>query len=132
MAATSGFQSVEIDNLDTYSRFPDELTADDAVAFARALADRAHAAGLAIGQKNSVDLVRRRSETTFDFAVVEQCNQYVECDEFTAGYGDQVYVIEYEREAFELGCASYPELSIVIRDVNLLTPDSSAYVHEPC
>lgn len=130
--ADSGFQAVEIDNLDTYSRFPAALTADDAVTFARALSDRAHAVGLAIGQKNAADLVARRSETAFDFAVVEQCNEYAECDRFIAGYGDQVYVIEYERSAFESGCAAYPELSIVYRDVGLSAPDSSTYAHESC
>lgn len=130
--AASDFQAVEIDNLDTYSRFPEMLTEDDAVAFARSLADRAHAAGLAIGQKNAAELVRRRAETGFDFAVVEQCNEYAECDEFTAGYDHQVYVIEYERDAFERGCAAYPELSIVLRDVNVSTPDSASYVHDSC
>ncbi len=130
--AESGYQAVEIDNLDTYSRFPEQLTTDDAVVFARALADRAHAAGLAIGQKNSADLVSRRGETTFDFAVVEQCNQYDECGLFTDGYGDQVYVIEYERDAFEHGCAAYPELSIVLRDVNVSERGSPAYVHDSC
>jgi hypothetical protein len=130
--AATGFQAVEIDNLDTFSRFPDLLTEDAAVAFAAALADRAHTDGLAIGQKNSTDLVPRRAETGFDFAVVEQCNEFTECDEFTAGYGDQVYVIEYARDAFAVGCAEYPQLSIVLRDVEVSPADSPTYVRESC
>lgn len=130
--ATSGFQAVEIDNLDTFSRFPERLTEDAAVAFARSLTDRAHAVGLAIGQKNSTDLVARRTDTGFDFAVVEQCNQFAECEEFTAGYGDQVYVIEYEREAFDVGCADHPQLSIVLRDVAVSAPGSPTYVRDSC
>ena len=130
--ADSGFHAVEIDNLDTYSRFPASLTADDAVEFARALATRAHAAGLAIGQKNAADLVGRRAETDFDFAVVEQCNEFDECDQFTAGYNDQVYIIEYERDAFERGCAAYAGLSIVFRDVGLSARGTSTYVYDAC
>ncbi|MEQ1874919.1 MAG: endo alpha-1,4 polygalactosaminidase [Ilumatobacteraceae bacterium] len=130
--AASGFQAVEIDNLDTYSRFPASLSADDAVEFARALAERAHTAGLAIGQKNAVDLVVRRGETDFDFAVVEQCNVYDECDQFTAGYDDQVYIIEYEREAFERGCTEYAGLSIVLRDVGLSVRGSPSHVYDSC
>ncbi|MCE9620824.1 MAG: endo alpha-1,4 polygalactosaminidase [Actinomycetia bacterium] len=130
--ADDGFQAVEIDNLDTFTRFPQYLTAEDAVAFAYSLAVRAHAAGLAIGQKNAAELLKRRPETTFDFAVVEQCNEYEECSLFKATYGDQMYVIEYEREAFESGCENYPELSIVLRDVNLSTPESAGYIHDEC
>jgi Glycoside-hydrolase family GH114 len=130
--AASGFQAVEIDNLDTFARFPEQLSEDAAVAFASSLVERAHAAGLAIGQKNSTDLVPRRPDTGFDFAVVEQCNQYGECAEFTAGYGDQVYVIEYERQAFERGCADYPQLSIVLRDVDVSEPGSPTYVRNSC
>ncbi len=130
--AAAGYEAVEIDNLDTFSRFPDRLTEDQAVAFARVLVDRAHDAGLAIGQKNSTDLVPRRDETGFDFAVVEQCNEYTECDQFTAGYGDQVYVIEYLRDAFDAGCATYPQLSIVFRDVEVSPPGSPTYVRDAC
>lgn len=130
--ADSGFQAVEIDNLDTYSRFPASLTAEEAVVFARALADRAHAVGLAIGQKNAANLVSLRADTNFDFAVVEQCNEFDECDQFTAGYGDQVFIIEYERAEFEEGCAAYPELSIVFRDVGLSTQGSPTYAYDSC
>jgi hypothetical protein len=73
----AGFQAVEIDNLDTFTRFPGLLDEDDAVRFAQLLSARAHSAGAAIGQKNTVELVDRRAETGFDFAVVEQCNEFI-------------------------------------------------------
>ncbi|MBI4883615.1 MAG: endo alpha-1,4 polygalactosaminidase [Actinobacteria bacterium] len=130
--ADRGFQAVEIDNLDTYSRFPELLTADAAVDFARALSDRAHEVGMAIGQKNSAELVSRRAETAFDFAVVEQCNKYDECAQFTAGYGDVVFIIEYEREDFERGCVAYPQLSIVLRDLELSAAGAPGYLNESC
>jgi hypothetical protein len=130
--AAAGFQAVEIDNLDTFSRFSDELDEDAAVEYVRSLADRAHAAGLAIGQKNSAELLGRRSETRLDFAVVEQCNEFDECGEFTDVYGGHVYVIEYDQSAFETGCTEFPTLSIVLRDVEVSTPGSPTYLREAC
>jgi len=130
--ATSGFQAVEIDNLDTYTRFSDQLTEDQAVDFARQLAQRAHANGLAIGQKNSAELLPRRTEISFDFAVVEQCSEYDECGLFAAAYGDQVYAIEYTQANFDKGCDQFPQISIVLRDRDVSAPGSPTYVREAC
>jgi len=130
--ATSGFQAVEIDNLDTYTRFSDQLTEDQAVDFARQLAQRAHANGLAIGQKNSAELLPRRTEISFDFAVVEQCSEYDECGLFTAAYGDQVYAIEYTQANFDKGCDQFPQISIVLRDRDVSAPGSPTYVRAAC
>lgn len=129
---TDGYQSVEIDNLDTYSRSDGRISQDDAVAFIRLLADRAHAARLAIGQKNSTDLVARRAETDLDFVVAEECNRYDECGDYMAEFGEQVYVIEYRSVDFDEGCASYPELSIVLRDRNLKPVGATGYVRDAC
>ena len=57
--AADGFDAVEIDNLDSHTRY-DGLDEDDAVAFVSELADRAHDAGLAIADKNSAQLLDRR------------------------------------------------------------------------
>lgn len=130
--ATDGFDAVEIDNLDTFTRFPDRLTEDATVAYARLLSGRAHAAGLAIAQKNTVELLGRRAETGFDFAVVEECNAFDECGAFTDAYGDRVFVIEYEREAFEVGCRARPQLSIVLRDRDVSVPTAGSYVRDSC
>ncbi len=130
--AADGFDAVEIDNLDSYSRSGGLMTEDQAVLYMRLLSDAAHAAGMAIAQKNSADLVARRSELGTDFAVVEECNRYDECDVFTGGYGDHVLVIEYRRADFTTGCSAFPSLSIVLRDVDLVTPSDGGYVYDGC
>lgn len=130
--ADAGFDAVEIDNLDSFSRSGERLSEDDAVAMMRLFADAAHAQGMAISQKNSAELVGRRVEMGTDFVVAEQCNRYRECDVYTAAYGSRVLVIEYRRRDFEQGCASFPGLSIVFRDLNLVAPPATAYKYDGC
>jgi len=128
----AGFDAIEIDNLDSFSRSGDRLTEEDAVAAVRLFADAAHAAHLAIAQKNAAEMVGRRADMGTDFVVAEECNHYDECGLYTAGYGDHVLVIEYERADFDAGCAAFPELSIVLRDRNLVTPGDGAYLFDGC
>jgi hypothetical protein len=130
--ATAGFDAVEIDNLDTYSRSGGRITQDHAVAFMRMLSDVAHAHGLAIAQKNSTEVLARRADMATDFAVAEECNRYDECGDYTGEYGDAVLVIEYRRGDFDAGCAAFPNLSIVLRDLDLVTPGDSGYVYDGC
>ncbi|MBX3269078.1 MAG: endo alpha-1,4 polygalactosaminidase [Sandaracinaceae bacterium] len=130
--ADAGFDAIEIDNLDTYARSSGLIREDDAVAFMRLLSDRAHARGLPIAQKNSAEIVSRRAAMGTDFAVVEECNRWDECDVFTGAYGDHVYVIEYRRADFDRGCRDFPQLSIVLRDLNLVAPGSAGYVYDGC
>jgi len=130
--AAAGFDAVEIDNLDTYARSGGRIAQEDAVAFMRLLSERAHSQGMAIAQKNSAEILSRRTEMGTDFAVAEECNRYDECGDFTAAYGDQVYVIEYRRSDFTAGCADFPELSLVLRDLDLVGPSSGDYVYDGC
>jgi hypothetical protein len=130
--ARAGFAAVEIDNLDSYARSGSRITEAQAVLFMRLLADTAHASGLAIAQKNAAELLGRRAELDTDFAVVEECNHYDECGDFTKVYGDAVLVIEYRRADFDKGCKAFPELSIVLRDQDLVTPAAKAYVYAGC
>jgi Glycoside-hydrolase family GH114 len=130
--AADGFDAVEIDNLDTFTRSHGLITEDDAVAQIRLFADAAHAQGLAIAQKNSAEIVGRRDEMGTDFAVAEECDRYSECDAYTGAYGDHVLVIEYRRKDFDKGCAAYPQLSIVLRDLDLVTPTDKGYVYAAC
>lgn len=131
--AADGFDAVEIDNLDTYSRSGGRITQDDAVALLALLSARAHAATLAIAQKNSTELVGRRTEMGTDFAVAEECNRYSECDAYISGYREYVLMIEYRDADFAKGCTSYgARYSIVRRDVNLVTPSQAAYVFDGC
>jgi hypothetical protein len=130
--AAAGFDAVEIDNLDAFTRSEGLLVEDDAVATMAMFSEAAHAAGLAIAQKNAAELVRRRFELGTDFAVAEECNRYSECGVYVEGYDDLVFVIEYRRADFEDGCAGFPDLSIVLRDLELNTPASAAYVYDGC
>jgi hypothetical protein len=131
--AATGYDAVEVDNLDTYSRSGNRITEDNAVALLRALADIAHGLGLAIAQKNSTDVVGRRAEMGTDFAVAEQCSENSECDVYTEAYGKGVLMIEYQRSAFQKGCREYPDYPIVFRDSPLVTPnDGRSYVFEDC
>lgn len=130
--AAAGFDALEIDNLDSFSRSGGRLTEEDAVAAMRLFADAAHARGMPAAQKNSAELVGRKAELGTDFVVAEECNQFTECDTYTAAYGDHVIVIEYQRADFDVGCSAFPELSIVLRDRDLVVPGRVAYVFDGC
>jgi len=135
--ATSGFDAVEFDNLDSYTRSDDALALDDNLALAALLVDVAHASGLAAGQKNAAeDAVVLHERAGFDFAVVEECAVYEECGVYTAVYGDAVIDIEYSDElprSFDEMCADADSpASMVLRDRDLVTPDVEGYVFETC
>ncbi|MBT8224302.1 MAG: hypothetical protein HKP61_00735 [Dactylosporangium sp.] len=138
--ATKGFQAVEVDNLDSWTRSNDLLTQADAVAYAGLLVTRVHGAGLAIGQKNTVEIASiGRSQIGFDFAIAESCVQYEitdgvpECQGYIDAYGAYVILIEYDGSHFQQACSRYGEtLSIVQRDRDVTAPGSSTYVFESC
>jgi hypothetical protein len=130
--AVTSFQAVEIDNLDAYTRSQGLLLEHQAIQTMKMMSDHAHAVARPIAQKNSSDLVAKKAEMGTDFAIAEECNRYNECDAYTAGYGDHVIVIEYRQQDFTSGCTAFPNLSIVLRDVNLVTPSSTAYVYDGC
>jgi hypothetical protein len=135
--AAAGFDAVEFDNLDSYSRSDGALDLDDAVAFATLLVERTHQAGLAAGQKNTAELeARGRDEIGFDFAVVEECDLYSECGAFTDVYGDHVLAIEYTddlRDTVAGLCArATTPRSTVVRDRDLVPADDPAYSFTHC
>jgi hypothetical protein len=130
--ARDGFAAVEIDNLDSFSRSGGRLTKANAIAFVRLLADEAHAAGLAVAQKNGAELVSDKAAMGTDFVVAEECNQWDECDVYRQAYGDHVLVIEYQRAAFEAGCRAFPALSIVLRDLSVSPASKAGYVFDGC
>ncbi|CAH0206459.1 hypothetical protein SRABI76_02150 [Microbacterium oxydans] len=135
--ADAGFDAVEFDNLDSYTRSDGALTLDDNLWLATMLVDAAHASGLAAGQKNAAEDARvLHAQAGFDFAVTEECAAYQECAAYTEVYGDSVIDIEYSDQlprAFAEMCAD-PEspASMVLRDRDLVTPDDEAYVFETC
>ena len=135
--AESGFDAVEFDNLDSYTRSDGALSLDDNLALAAMLVDIAHGSGLAAGQKNAAeDAARLHDDAGFDFAVVEECAAYEECAAFTDVYGDHVVDIEYTDELprpFAEMCADDESpASLVLRDRDLLTPGDDGHVFEVC
>jgi hypothetical protein len=135
--ASSGFDAIEIDNLDSYTRSDGLLSQDDAIALAALYAKHAHAAELAIAQKNAVELgARGRDEAGFDFAVAEECQRYDECSTYTDIWGGHVLDIEYTdnlRGDFADVCADRQvPTSTILRDRDLTTPDDSRYRFAAC
>jgi hypothetical protein len=116
--AKAGYEAVEYDNLDSFSRSNGLMKRRHAVAFARLLTAKAHRAGLAVGQKNLAGF--RGTKVGFDFAVAEECGRYDECGAYAQVYGRRVLVIEYRRQDFEKTCEEYGDtLAVVFRDLAL-------------
>lgn len=145
--AQDGFNAVEPDNLDSWTRSKSVLTKDGNIAFAIRLAERAHAKGLAIAQKNASDLAPiGHSKIGFDFAVAEECQVWSECDGYMAVYGNRVYEIEYADtrkdasgkpikpiDVYKAACAARgSEISIIYRDRALKPVGSTGYVYKAC
>ncbi|MFC5214839.1 endo alpha-1,4 polygalactosaminidase [Streptomyces coerulescens] len=131
--ADAGFQAVEADNLDSNERSDGLLTAADNVAFGKLLAARAHAAGLAIGQKNAASLARRGRDLGFDFAVAEECGQYEECGAYADAYDDRVFVIEYRADGLAAACEEWgDQLSVVLRDLDVVPVGEAGYRRRTC
>ncbi|MEV6195344.1 endo alpha-1,4 polygalactosaminidase [Streptomyces sp. NPDC051920] len=127
--ADKGFDAVEPDNYDSYTRSHELLTANDATAFIRLLSRHAHARHLAIGQKNTAELAGVRSRAGLDFAVAEECGEYDECGTYAKAFRDRVVVIEYTDSGLRKASAAFGDrLSIVRRDVLVSTPGSEDYV----
>jgi hypothetical protein len=140
--AKQGFEAVEFDNLDSWTRFADTPLAGSvpfgrtqAIAYAELLADLAHRYGLAAAQKNTVELPRAvsRRQIGFDFAIAEDCGRRNECRRYREVYGDRVIAIEYSLRAFRATCRQVgSRLSVVLRDVSVSRPGSKTYRYDAC
>ncbi|MEZ0106210.1 hypothetical protein ABH920_000191 [Catenulispora sp. EB89] len=131
--AAKGFQAIEPDNLDSYSRSQGLLTADNDVAMATQLARLAHAKGLAIAQKNTTEFLSRAHQIGFDFAVSEQCGDYGECGGYASTYANHVVDVEYDDSGFTNACRDDGgKIAIVLRDQNVSAAGSSSYVYKTC
>ena len=137
--ARKGFDAVEPDNLDSWTRHGvhGALTEADNVAFATLLARRAHADGLAIAQKNTTQVSKPgRTKVGFDFAVAEECSEYRECDAYTRYYGRHVIEIEYTdnpRSAYTRAChARSGRISIILRDRDVVPRGHKGYHYQHC
>lgn len=132
--AAKGFDATDPDNLDSSTRSHHLLTFADNLAFATLLAERAHADGLAIGQKNySNRSARIKRSAHFDFAITESCQVYDECTAYTDVYGDEVFDIEYQSAAYKAACNAYGDkISIIRRDHNLVSRGQPGYLYKSC
>ncbi|WP_235032381.1 endo alpha-1,4 polygalactosaminidase [Actinacidiphila yanglinensis] len=131
--ATKGFQAIEPDNYDSYSRSKKLLTSGEAESYISLLSAHAHADGLAIAQKNTSELAGDRASTGLDFAIAEECGTYNECGDYTAAFGDHVIVIEYTAKGLKKACSGWgDELSIVRRDLDVSPAGSPEYVRQTC
>jgi hypothetical protein len=133
--AAKGFQAVELDNLDSWTRLDVPFGQAEAVAYAELLADHAHAAGLAVGQKNAPELAAEISRDVigFDFVVAEECGVYDECAAYTDVFGSAVIDVEYTAEGFAAACDAVGDrISVVLRDVAVSTPEEVSYVYDSC
>jgi hypothetical protein len=129
--AAKGFDAIEPDNYDSYTRSQHLLTANDATAFITLLSRHAHARQLAIAQKNTVELAGLRKQTGLDFAVAEECAEYDECGEYAKAFDDRVIVIEYSDSGLRKARSGFGgRLSIVRRDLDVSTPGSAGYVRK--
>ena len=137
--AEAGFDAVEIDNLDTWTRF-DAISRDGAFALASAYVTTAHDLGLAIAQKNAAEAARpAHDDLGFDFAVVEECGVYSECAAYTDVYGPHVLQIEYPDSLAEADmsfadvCADPARAPLtILRDRDLVAPSSDAHIYGTC
>ncbi|GAA5148765.1 endo alpha-1,4 polygalactosaminidase [Nocardioides marinquilinus] len=116
--ARDGFDAVEYDNLDSFTRSRGLLDRADALAFARLLVERAHDVGLAVAQKNLAGYDGTR--IGFDFAVAESCAQWDECGAYVADFGRDVVMVEYRAADFREACRGYGRTHpVVLRDLAL-------------
>lgn len=134
--AEDGFNAIEPDNLDSWTRSSGLLEMNDNLAMARLISDRAHNLGLAVAQKNNPEIgAAGKSLGGFDFAIAEECEVNDECEDYTSVYG-QVLEIEYidnSRKFFTLACSKRSgQIPIVYRDRGLVTPGEPNYHFEMC
>ncbi|KAH6906508.1 glycoside hydrolase family 114 protein [Coprinopsis sp. MPI-PUGE-AT-0042] len=135
--ATAGYNAIEPDNLDTFTRRNSPLSKANNLALAKLIADYAHSKNLAIAQKNTAELGSEGKTTAgFDFAIAEACHAYEECEEYFDVYGTAVLEIEYTengREVYLDACADHGStVSIIYRDVDLVASGQGGYRYEAC
>ncbi|KAK5956791.1 hypothetical protein OHC33_002279 [Knufia fluminis] len=99
LAQEKGCDAVDPDNIDGYNNENGlGLTSGDSEDFMRFLATEAHGRGLAIGLKNSLEIVDSLTGDV-DFAVNEQCHEFSECDVYGdfVETGKAVFHVEYPK-----------------------------------
>ncbi|MFY0409524.1 endo alpha-1,4 polygalactosaminidase [Solicola sp. PLA-1-18] len=135
--ADRGFDAVESDNLDSWTRSDGRLTRAGNIALARSLVRTGHRAGLSMGQKNAAEAVRAGRRTArFDFATAEECEVYRECGAYRRVYKRHLIEIEYTdngKRAFRRACAKRGHsVSVLLRDRDVVRRGADGYVSRWC
>ncbi len=131
LAAERGCDGVDPDNMNL-DEVGEEITglplgADAQIEYSRFIAAEAHARGLAVGLKNSIEHAAEL-EPDFDFAVNEQCFEYEECEVYAGSFiaaDKAVFHIEYTDEgAFGDVCATTVPLGLssILKSYDLDAP----------
>jgi hypothetical protein len=139
--AAKGFNAVEPDNLDSWTRSTSGgkqlLSKQNNVDLAKLLTTFAHQKGLAIAQKNTTDLGSSGKNTIgFDFAIAEECQANAECGDYTSVYGNNVIEIEYndnDPKYYSQACAAQgKQISVIYRDRDVVAKGQSGYTYKYC
>ncbi|MEV4969884.1 endo alpha-1,4 polygalactosaminidase [Streptomyces scopuliridis] len=134
--AAKGFDALELDNFDTYTRdvVNRRITASHAQAYIKILSSYGHTKGLAVGQKNTVELAPNRAANGLDFAIAEECGdpRWNECSQYVDAFGDNAIFIEYTSAGMKNACTYADRVSVVRRDVNVAPKGASGYLRETC
>lgn len=126
VCAAKGFDAVEPDNVDGYlneTGFP--LSADDQLAYNRAVAGLAHERGLSVALKNDVEQIAELVED-FDFAVNEECVRYDECGLYKpfTDAGKAVLHVEYRGDLDFCAESGRRGFSSMLKPLDLSAPRS--------
>jgi hypothetical protein len=130
--ADAGFKAIEPDNIDAFSRSEGLTDVADTMAYLSLLISHAHGRGLAIAQKNAIGAAADGGIGTagknagLDFAVVEECGRYNECEDYRSLYGNNMVVIEYTTAGYSRACTSVGAQVAVVRR-NLAVSPSGPY-----
>ena len=97
IAKEKGCQGIEPDNVDGWDNETGfSLTKDDSEEYLTFLSAAAHNLDLLIGLKNSAEIASTM-QPNFDFAVVEECKKYKECNKYSV-------FIENDKPVFAIEC----------------------------
>ncbi|MEU3645705.1 endo alpha-1,4 polygalactosaminidase [Lentzea sp. NPDC034063] len=131
--ASKGYQAVEPDNYDSFSRSKNLITTTHAQEYIKLLSAYSHSKNLAIAQKNTPELAGNRTANGLDFAVTEECGEYEECGDYAGPFGNRVVNVEYTASGMSKGCPEWKtKISMVRRDVMVVPAGSSGYLRKTC
>ena len=141
MCKQKGFDALEPDNLQNDENISGRKrpTLQQQIDFNGWVADAAHAAGLAVFQKNGPDKILVRDRTgkmmveKFDGILNEQCQEYGECNALGEYSKRGKLVLDTEYDA-NLNCSlsNSLKLNMIKRDLDLKAPGQRGYKRSSC